>query len=421
MIWLWKACLTWFGNLPLKTKLHISFGWLCLFTVVLGSVCLVGIQQVREVMVPTMSHSAVAETTTNGSIQEDSTAKLTQAVDHVIDRLRFTVISLLAFIVLLDILMAWRLTQLISRPILQACSVLQRLAKHDLTVSAPVESNDEVGQMSVALNTTIEHLHGILRSLRESAQSLSQAAQGLADETSHTTSNCNRQSELAEQVLRSTQELTAAGEQIARNSMEAAEASRESAQTAGTGGEVMISATQTMGEISESSLTIHELMARLDERSQEISKAVTVIREISESTNLLALNAAIEAARAGEQGRGFAVVAGEVRRLAEHTRAATEEIAGMVASIQQETINTTAAVEASRERIETGRSRTEEARELLSEIINRANQTETLAKGTATDHRKRRSSGRVGYCFHCSLKAGCPNGKTYSRDGNESK
>lgn len=385
MVWLWKACLTWFGNLPLKTKLHISFGWLCFFTVVLGSVCLVGIQQVREVMVSGTPSSVSAEaSTTIHSQQSDDAAKLSSTVDHVIEKLRYTVISLLVLIVLVDILMAWRLTQLISRPILHACGVLQRLAQHDLTVSAPVESTDEVGQMSIALNTTIDHLHGILRNLQQSAQSLANSAQGLAEETSHTTANCNRQSELAEQVLRSTEELTEAGEQIARNSREAAEASRESALTADSGGEVMISAAQTMGEISESSLTIHELMARLDERSQEISRAVTVIREISESTNLLALNAAIEAARAGDQGRGFAVVAGEVRRLAEHTRTATEEIAGMVTSIQQETVNTTAAVEASRDRIESGRSRTEKARELLTEIIQRANQTETLAEGTAS-------------------------------------
>lgn len=386
MGWLWKACLTWFGNLPLKTKLHISFGWLCLFTIVLGAVCLEGLQQVRQVMVPIMTHSVAAETATatNNATSTDSATALSEAVDRVATRLRLIIVFLLGFIILLDVVMAWRLTQIISRPILEACGVLQRLAQHDLTVSARVDSTDEVGQMSVALNATIGHLHGILGELQESAQGLAQAAQGLADETSRTTANCNHQSELAEQVLLSTQRLASTGSQIAQNSMEAAGASRESAQTAGTGGEVMAGAAQTMGQIAESSQTIHGLMERLDERSREINKAVTVIREISENTNLLALNAAIEAARAGDQGRGFAVVAGEVRRLAEHTREATEEIAQMVASIQQETAHTTAAVEASRDSIEAGKLRTEKARTLLSEIINSANQTETLAEGTAT-------------------------------------
>ncbi len=142
----------------------------------------------------------------------------------------------------------------------------------------------------------------------------------------------------------------------------------------------MATAAHTMGEIASSSSEIRALMGRLDGRSHEISKVVTTIREISENTNLLALNAAIEAARAGEQGRGFAVVAGEVRRLAEHTRSATEEIAGMVAGIQQETASTTAAIESSRSSIEDGRLRTEEAHQMLTEIIQRASQTESSPK-----------------------------------------
>jgi methyl-accepting chemotaxis protein len=146
----------------------------------------------------------------------------------------------------------------------------------------------------------------------------------------------------------------------------------------------MAHASQTMDEIAQSSETIRGLMTRLDERSHEINKAVTVIREISESTNLLALNAAIEAARAGEQGRGFAVVAGEVRRLAEHTRAATEEIGQMVQSIQQETVNTTAAVVASRNSISTGKQSTTAAQAMLSSIIDGATKTGNLTEETAS-------------------------------------
>ncbi len=388
MIWLWNASLTWFANLRLKTKLYISFGWMCLFTVILGVVCLGGIERIRAVTDLEQATLQATDLSSQAPGREAAphprAAELRQTIRGVARQFQAVIVGLLSVIVLLDLLMAWRLAHLISHPVLDACRVLESLANRDLTVAATIESTDEVGEMGNALNRTIQHLHGVLLGLRDSAQTLDQAAAELGAKTTQTSNNCNRQSQLAQEVLRSTNLLADKGGEIARNSIETAEASSQSSQTASSGGQAMATASQSMAQVAESSSSIHELMTRLDGRSREIGKVVTTIREISENTNLLALNAAIEAARAGEQGRGFAVVAGEVRRLAEHTRSATEEIAQMVESIQQETAATTAAVVASRDTIESGRASTGKAHEILVAIIEQAGRTGILAEGTAS-------------------------------------
>jgi len=163
--------------------------------------------------------------------------------------------------------------------------------------------------------------------------------------------------------------MTATIGEISHNAESAANASRASAATADQGGAVMQAAAATMEKIATATGAVSEKINSLARRSEEIGKVVSVIQEISEQTNLLALNAAIEAARAGEHGRGFAVVAGEVRRLAERTKGATEEIAATIRSIQEETHGTLQVMQESRAAVESGMQETAHARERLDSII----------------------------------------------------
>lgn len=336
MAGLWKACLEWFGDLSLRKKLYLSFGWSCLFTVAFGLVCLEGAR--------------------GGAV-----------------------LSLLASIVGLDLLMAWRLTHLITRPIVDASGVLHRLAERDLTAKARVESADEAGCMGKALNGTIAHLRQVLGEVLGSAEVLHGASTSLSDKTASESDNCRAQSALAEEVLLATRRLSDQSAAIAQSSAAAAEASRESAESAAAGGRAVAAAASSTAELARSIGEIETLLRGLEARTQEIGKAVLLIRQISANTNLIALNAAIEAARAGEQGRGFAVVAGEVRRLAESTRASTEQIDGMIAAVRRETGATLGAVAASRANAEETRSRSEQARQMLVSIEERTKRAEGLA------------------------------------------
>ena len=268
------------------------------------------------------------------------------------------------------------LTRLIAPPLQAATAALERVAEKDLTVSVEESGHDEIGRLAIALNASVVSMRSVLLAVSQGAETLSAATTQMSARSIETAGNANTQSSKTNQIAAAAQEMTATIGEISHNAENAAGASRVSAETATQGGSVMQAAAHTMEKIAAATSTVSDKMTSLSHRSQEIGKVVSVIQEISEQTNLLALNAAIEAARAGEHGRGFAVVAGEVRRLAERTKGATEEIAGTIRSIQEETQQTLTVMQDSRAAVETGMGETAHARKSLEAIIESSKQVE---------------------------------------------
>jgi methyl-accepting chemotaxis protein len=279
-------------------------------------------------------------------------------------------------IVLLCALTGMLLTHLIAPPLQAATAALEKVAERDLTVSVDTEGTDEIGRLSTALNTCVASMRNVLITVAQSAQTLSAATTEISAKSVQSSGNAHTQSSKTNQIAAAAQEMTATIGEISHNAESAAGASRVSAETADQGGAVMQAAAATMEKIATATSSVSDKMTSLALRSEEIGKVVNVIQEISEQTNLLALNAAIEAARAGEHGRGFAVVAGEVRRLAERTKGATEEIAGTIRNIQEETRETLQVMQDSRSAVKNGMEETAHARKSLEAIIESSKQVE---------------------------------------------
>ncbi|MEE3937966.1 methyl-accepting chemotaxis protein [Pseudomonas viridiflava] len=225
------------------------------------------------------------------------------------------------------------------RPLSELVRQADELGAGNLSVRLNITSNDEIGQLSGSFNKMSEALSSMVSHIRTAAQEVSTRAHALSGMSGGAYEGMEQQSGEITSMAGAVEEFSATSMNIADNMGNTERLAQENAQQTRIGRTSMDEASSSLQQIATSLSSTATVIDTLGQRSQEIGSIVGVITSIADQTNLLALNAAIEAARAGEQGRGFAVVADEVRSLASRTRKATDEISGMIASIQQETGN----------------------------------------------------------------------------------
>lgn len=247
---------------------------------------------------------------------------------------------------------------------------LQEIAGNNLAIDdVQVDSDDEIGQASLALNAMKNNLREVIQTIAETAERVASASEEISAAATEQSQSAGAQKEQTSHVAVAMQEMSATVRQVSENSAAATDASRLAAETARKGGSIVEDVLGKMRAIAESVQGTAKKMEELGKSSHQIGKIAEVIDQIADQTNLLALNAAIEAARAGEHGRGFAVVADEVRKLAEGTTSATKEIAQMIASIQDGTKTAIGAMQAGSSHVEVGVQFTGRAGESLRQII----------------------------------------------------
>lgn len=324
-----------------------------------------------------LNNSATEET--NDSIQ--ALAELNNNMSTIIFWLTINVIVVLV----VGIAVAWGLLNIIRQRLDVIAAKAKSIADGDLSEPPINETNkDELGELARAIDAMQQSLRSVLSNITSVASEVASNTQMVEDTTKLVASGIEEQADKATLIASAVEEMTVTVNQVADQSTDAAASSRQAGEEATNGGKLMQETVNGMNRISEVVNETAETVDSLGKRGEEIGNVIKVINDIAEQTNLLALNAAIEAARAGELGRGFAVVADEVRSLAERTSKATEEVGGLISSIQNETRQAVERMSEGTHLVAEGVTLSNSAGDALTQIVSRAQDVNQMIDMIAT-------------------------------------
>ena len=296
----------------------------------------------------------------------ESVASARSAINHmVVATLIIAVVSCIA-----SAFVIFYIASKVTQPIKNMTETLRDLADGDgdLTERIEAHSKDEMATLARSFNTFVDKIHDLVTDVRRAAFDVVNTADSINRSTTGVASAASEQSSQTIQIASAVEEMSASVIDIAKQSTEAANNADASGREAQRGAEIVEQTVSGMRDIADVVNTSADSIRSLGERTQQIDEIIGVINDIADQTNLLALNAAIEAARAGEHGRGFAVVADEVRKLADRTTQATEEISESIRVIQDDTLSVVKQMSAGTERVEQGVELASRAGEALSSI-----------------------------------------------------
>ena len=259
----------------------------------------------------------------------------------------------------------------IVRPLNKFIFLIKNLTEGDgdLTKRVDAKTKDEFGLLAGYINTFISNVQHIIKEVQQVSHEVTSGSNQLASVAEELQSTFSSQTDQMADISMNMINLSSLSEQVSSSLTQSSGRLQNTTSLTQDGAVSLASIRREMKLISENTNNLAKTITTLAESSENIGRILTVINDIADQTNLLALNAAIEAARAGEAGRGFAVVADEVRKLAERTSTATNEISTIITSFQQESESAAKNMETTSKSIDSGSNKVEKTLSGFKDVV----------------------------------------------------
>ncbi|WP_066856019.1 methyl-accepting chemotaxis protein [Halodesulfovibrio spirochaetisodalis] len=338
----------------------------------------------------------------------------------------YITLAVAAGLMLIALTISLKFVRSITGPLNKCVGYAEKIARGNLDAACPAPRKDELGRLIKSTGSMVEELkkkiaeanqqalladkktseaqHALTQAEQEKQNAiaarndsmeaatqlelvvatLSEASTTLAAQARDVSTGTDIQNRRMEETATSMEQLTATIMDVARNASGSVQSTDATRILAAEGQKLVDDVIASVNEVLTITHTMKQSLGELGKEADNIGSIMAVINDIADQTNLLALNAAIEAARAGEAGKGFAVVADEVRKLAENTMNATQEVGNVISAIQNGTRRNIAEMDTAEKAVDNSTTLAHEAGASLDSIVSAISNAADQASAIAT-------------------------------------
>ena len=281
-------------------------------------------------------------------------------------------------------LLSWILGRIIS-PIRDLTGIVQRIVEEgDLTQKITIHSQDEVGKLARYFERMVERLREIPLAMEQNVKLLEEAVGSMEMSTSNQSDSINQQATALQQTQVTAQEIKQTSQVAAQSAADILKSTEKADALGRTGEEAVDKSLKGMMDIQDQSEQIAQRINELNERTRQISGITDTVKDLADQSNMLALNAAIEAVRSGEHGKGFSLVAREIRRLADQSIQATNQVQSILENTTEATNQAVRITEKGHQKMESGLSDIKSSGDNLKQLADMVKENSAAVRQIAT-------------------------------------